>query len=243
MDSPGGFDVLYSRSANLEVWRQWARLAGLVVYYYAKASGVSSVQSATLSRLLGIEADRLAEVMPGVVVQMRGSWQWTGAQVTNTRDNSSNEVNDVFDYWRARLGYKTAKLTNDRKSKVAARLREGYSVEDIKAAIDGCAGSAWHTGDNPNGKRYDDLTLICRNGSKLEHFREAARKSGGKGYDESAIAEAVYSDNPSRKAIRSLLREAPEDVRNKWIPTAALQLGVSIDQFRADVAGPGVAWL
>lgn len=242
MDSPGPFDVHYSQSANLEVWRQWARLAGLVVYYYAKASGVSSVQSATLSRLLGIEADRLAEVMPGVVVQMRGSWQWTGAQVTNTRDNTADETREVFDYWRARLGHKTAKLTNDRKSKVSARFREGYSVEDIKAAIDGCAGSAWHTGDNPQAKRYDDLTLICRNGSKLEDFRAMSRKSG-KGYDETEIAEAVYSDAPSSKAIRTLLRNAPEDVRNKWIPTAALQLGVPVDQFRADVGGPGVAWL
>jgi hypothetical protein len=38
-------------------------------------------------------------------------------------------------------------------------------VADILRAIDGCAASEFHTTGG-----YDDLTLICRNGSKLEAF-------------------------------------------------------------------------
>ena len=82
----------------------------------------------------------------------------------------ASTISQVFDYWRQSLGHPRARLTADRKAAVRRRLAEGYSVDEIKRAIDGCKASPFHQGDNEFGSVYDDLTLICRSGSKLEQF-------------------------------------------------------------------------
>jgi hypothetical protein len=72
-----------------------------------------------------------------------------------------------------RCHHLTAKFSADRRAKLRARRREGYTDEQIRQAIDGAARAA-HVNDA--GRRFDDLELICRTGSKLESF--IARASG-----------------------------------------------------------------
>lgn len=90
-------------------------------------------------------------------------------------DPKSDPVREVFDHWVATMGKKTgAKLSADRRRKIQARLREGYTVDQLKQAVDGCAASAYHMArdptKNPDGTVYNDLELICRSGSKVENF-------------------------------------------------------------------------
>jgi hypothetical protein len=77
----------------------------------------------------------------------------------------------IFDYWCQVMG-KTgnAKFTDKREKAVKKRLSEGYTVEHIKQAIDGCKRSPFHMGQNENRTVYDDLELICRDGGNLEKF-------------------------------------------------------------------------
>jgi len=84
-------------------------------------------------------------------------------------------MSDIFDYWKEKLNHPTSKLTSDRKTKIKARIDDRYTVDQIKQAIDGCASSSYHMGDNDTNTVYDDLTLICRNGSKLEFFMSLAK--------------------------------------------------------------------
>ena len=79
----------------------------------------------------------------------------------------SIDVSELFAYWQQRCGRAHAKLTNDRRGKIKARLGEGYTVDQIRQAIDGAALDAFV---DEKGKRFDDIELICRNGSKLESF-------------------------------------------------------------------------
>ena len=90
---------------------------------------------------------------------------------TPMSSSRSTDVSEIFDYWVLVMG-KTAqsRLTDKRRKCIEARLKEGYSVDLIKQAIDGCAASAYHMGLNDSGTVYDDLTLICRTGDKLEQF-------------------------------------------------------------------------
>lgn len=90
----------------------------------------------------------------------------------------SREAASIFTYWKTVMDKPEARLTADRRAKIQARLRDGYTEEQIKQAIDGCRASSWHMGENPNGKQYNDLELICRNGAKLESFMAA--KDGSK---------------------------------------------------------------
>lgn len=82
--------------------------------------------------------------------------------------NADDAVFDVFNYWVSVMGKTTStQFTAERRKKVTARLAN-YTVDQIKAAIDGCKRSPHHQG--ANGTVYDDLELICRNDTKLEMF-------------------------------------------------------------------------
>jgi hypothetical protein len=80
----------------------------------------------------------------------------------------------VFDHYRTYHPRAHRKPHSKQKEwvKIKARLAEGYTVEDLKLAIDGCHKSAFHCGDNENGKRYNSLELIVRDGSKVQQFME-----------------------------------------------------------------------
>lgn len=83
----------------------------------------------------------------------------------------ADDVVIIFDYWCQVMG-KTgnAKITAKREKAILNRLAEGYTVEHIKQAIDGCKRSPFHMGQNENKTVYDDLELICRDGGNLEKF-------------------------------------------------------------------------
>lgn len=84
--------------------------------------------------------------------------------------DQASQVRIVFDYWREIRKHPTAKLDPKRRGKIQARLREGFTVEQLCQAIDGVAKSAWHCGDNPAGKVYDDLALVLRDAPHVENF-------------------------------------------------------------------------
>lgn len=84
------------------------------------------------------------------------------------------DVKLVFDKWVVEMGRdpQRTKLTGDRHAKILARLREGYSRDELIVAVMNVAQSAFHRGDNERQTAYDDITLICRDGAHLERFRD-----------------------------------------------------------------------
>lgn len=88
----------------------------------------------------------------------------------------AENVNAVFDHWKTVMEKPTAKLTQGRYQKVACRLKEGYTVDQLKLAIDGCRASKFHMGENDTNMLHNDLELICRSGEKVEKFSDIARK-------------------------------------------------------------------
>lgn len=94
-------------------------------------------------------------------------------------EKSASVVQEIFEFWKQALK-KTegAKLTDKRSKKIKARLKDGYSAEQIKRAILGCSFSAFHRGENETSTVYDDLELICRDGAKLEFFWQFCGEDG-----------------------------------------------------------------
>jgi len=76
----------------------------------------------------------------------------------------------VFEHWRLVMGHPDAKFTAKRKRRVQQRLAEGYTVLQLYAAVEGCKASGFHQGENRDGKVWDDLELICRDGEHVEKF-------------------------------------------------------------------------
>jgi hypothetical protein len=83
-------------------------------------------------------------------------------------------VQAVFDHWVAvdvATGGGTASgriLNAARRSKIQARLAEGYTVEQLKRAISAFCNDPWHCGQNDRRTRYTGLVTLLKNGEKVE---------------------------------------------------------------------------
>ena len=124
----------------------------------------------------------------------------TYKQETETEKDLSanaNLVNEVFDYWVVVMGKsrKTSKLSPKRKKAIADRINDGYEVETIMLAIDGCKKDAWSMGANDRKKAFNDIELICRTGEKLEHFAESSINPNS---DTSFLDEPSCFDMPTK---------------------------------------------
>ena len=93
-------------------------------------------------------------------------------QGTNSSTKVNESVEDVFSYWCQVMGKNENqnKLTTKREKAIKARLKEGYTVEEIKTSIYGCSQDSFSMGHNDRNKPFNDIELICRSGEKLESF-------------------------------------------------------------------------
>ena len=104
----------------------------------------------------------------------------------------------VFAYWQQRCSHSTAKYTTERARAILSRLKDGYTEAEIRKAIDGASVAAYVSEET--GQKYDDLTLICRNGSKLESFIARGVTATG------AIVVVVGESAPVEDQIAQLRR-------------------------------------
>jgi hypothetical protein len=89
---------------------------------------------------------------------------------TTPLNGATQPVREVFEYWRTVMNRPQAILDNKRSRAIAGRLKEGYSVDQLKQAIEGCKASAWHQGQNDRHQVYNDVELVCRDAQRVEAF-------------------------------------------------------------------------
>ncbi len=154
---------------------------------------------AALATIPGLELDFDAEVASAMTISgTPGPVDGAIAipipdQVPLVRRNDDREVViDVFAYWARVTDRLGSKLTEDRVTKIRARLREGYTAEDLKAAIAGCAADAFYAGENDRKTRYDTLEVILRNGSNVERFRDMSK---GVSFEDATKPKAAVTDD------------------------------------------------
>ena len=105
----------------------------------------------------------------------------TGQGIVVTRETVRTEiakVEEVFTFWRELLSTPRSRLDADREKKIRAMLKIGYSVEDLKLAVIGCAFSDFHAGANDRHTRYQDIELICRHAKNVDRFIAIAEREG-----------------------------------------------------------------
>lgn len=98
-------------------------------------------------------------------------------------------VEQVFAYWQSVMQSPRAKLDTKRRAAVQARLKDGYTVADLKQAIDGCRNSDWHMGRNKDGKVFNDLELICRDAGKVDGFMAQTIRTPQAGFGNESLKE------------------------------------------------------
>jgi hypothetical protein len=82
---------------------------------------------------------------------------------------------EVFQFWRDVMKSPASRPSPARKKLIAKQLKL-YTVEQLKDAIEGCAASKWHMGENPGAVKYNSLKLILRDEDKIEFFIQLGRK-------------------------------------------------------------------
>jgi hypothetical protein len=84
--------------------------------------------------------------------------------------NTSASKKELFNYWQEKMNHPRAKLDKKRGNVIKNALQLGYSVVDLKQAIDGCAKTQFNMGQNDKRQVYDDISLILRDSEHIERF-------------------------------------------------------------------------
>ena len=88
---------------------------------------------------------------------------------------ANDDVRNVFNYWRERTGRtKQTKLDSKRSAIIRARLRDGFSIADLKLAVDGITNDPYYIGANDRGKNYTHVSFVFRDAEHVERFMESA---------------------------------------------------------------------
>lgn len=99
-----------------------------------------------------------------------------GADTLTEKERRDSPVQRVVAHYR---GLHPSSRPGDKdRQRIRARLKEGYSVEDLIAAIDGQHASPWHQGRNKDRKKYLSLELAMRDSKHVQDFMEIWRGRG-----------------------------------------------------------------
>jgi hypothetical protein len=83
----------------------------------------------------------------------------------------AKKVQDVFECWRELHATARSTLTDKRKKRIRARLREGVPVATLKAAIRGALADPWSMGVAKNStKAYRGIDTILRDADKVDQL-------------------------------------------------------------------------
>lgn len=95
----------------------------------------------------------------------------TRQQIVKSKWAKHADIGFVFDYWctTVRKGQKTLILDYTRQFKIGSALHD-YGMQTCLDAILGITRSEWHMGQNPLGKKYNDIALIFRDAGNVEKF-------------------------------------------------------------------------
>lgn len=128
-------------------------------------------------------------------------------------------VEEVFEHWVFMFGHNRNRcaLGPTRKRAIEKAL-ELYGVETLLLAVEGCASSAWHAGDNDRQRPYQDLQLILRDEEHVERFAamgDALReRSAAMQRARSADVVPIVPSDPAASAeARERLREMAARIR------------------------------
>lgn len=201
-------------------------IASAALYWYLQAKGQDRMSIETAAEVLGGTVGQVGKLE--LDDRLRKA-----AKSISLASTTKNPVNEVFRHWLKATGRDDGrtKLTSGRRAKIKTRLGEGYTIEELCSAVDGCLANPWNQGENPRNKRYDSVDLIFRNGEKVEGYMEDAGKgrapTGQKASETTSfaadsdadISETIYGGT-LLETVQALAKLSPAAM-SKWAQPAA----------------------
>lgn len=82
----------------------------------------------------------------------------------------------VFEAWKLDTGHAKAVLDAKRQRRIEARLREGFTEQDLLDALEGRHSDPWLMGTDPKSPRlFDEIDTIYRDAAQVEKLRDLRR--------------------------------------------------------------------
>jgi hypothetical protein len=148
------------------------------------------IEPLELNHILESGADSRLVSAPKKILKIKKSWK--------------GEILEIFDYWQKVMNHPGSKIDKKRFSKIESALKHGFTVEQLKKAIDGNKKSSFHQGKNESGTIYDSITLIFRNPEKVEEFIcKFDSEIAPKNKNGTTALKSTFLDN-SRNQIKAL---------------------------------------
>lgn len=153
----------------------------------SKEISIKSTNKFSIITLCNYNKYQGEEILPNQ--QLTNNQPTTNQQLTTIKEvkkirskEKTDIVLDIFNFWKETHGHNRSKLDAKRRTLINARLKDKYTVDDLKAAILGCKKSKYHQGDNEGNIIYDSITLIMRDADHVDRFIKHSKKSeeGGK---------------------------------------------------------------
>lgn len=171
---------------------------GLIEYTKGRGNRAGKYKVKSVCNIIGTPVDTVIDTMRTQTDTQSGHTSSTLDKLNENEtkqekkekeDDLAEQVNQIIEYYNIVFKgvYQHRKNNQTIKNKVKTRLKRGFTVQDICLAIKNIRASAFHCGDNENGKVYATLDFICRNDQKVEEWmnynpENSKQKEGGLTY-------------------------------------------------------------
>ena len=95
-----------------------------------------------------------------------------------------SNVMEVFGHWRDTLKKRNVSLDRARRAVIEQRFADGFTVQDLKKAIDGRVRSTFH--QKSGNYQFDRLEWILQSRSRVANFMKVA---DGEAYDAQGVRD------------------------------------------------------
>ena len=96
----------------------------------------------------------------------------TSEQPSDSKLQRRALARQVFEAWRQDTGHHRSKLDRKRQARIEARLRDGYSAEELIAAITHRRNDPFLMGGGPDGRVFDGIETLLRDAAQVERLRD-----------------------------------------------------------------------
>lgn len=128
-------------------------------------NGINDLQEAKTKQHVILEHDKNKSISKTKVKKEKDM-----SKIAEDSDLLTSQVSEIFSHWQTVLDRQKSKLDPKREKCIRARLKEGFTITELKTAINGCRASKFHMGDNDSRKAYTEITLIFRDAPHVEEF-------------------------------------------------------------------------
>lgn len=124
-----------------------------------------------------------------------------GSNPPSKRELEEQAITRILEHLN-RATARNLKPTKARRSKVRARLGEGFTEAELIRAADFYATSPWHQGENPTGTRYDAPETVFRDAGQIERALDTSSSS------QPTTGAAFTADDLAKMRERRAMRAA-----------------------------------